>query len=133
LLAAPLAPNSWAPGAIGPETRVRIFPGLATWRVERDTYDPGRDVYRAFTPDRLPLRVGDGGEGNDCLLVIDDEASAFLQDFRFEAMPDHVIPAIACADTVYESVGGGVVLIKDFAGGVGLERVIRDRKIGLWH
>jgi len=127
-LMAPLAPNTWTPASLfGRETRARIFPGLETWRVERDR----DDVYWAFAHDRQPLRVTGESGPDDCHIVVDDQETTLHSKYA-PTGKDHVIPVIACKETAYESIGGGVILIKDFAGGLGLERVIKDPRIGLW-
>lgn len=75
------------------------------------------DCYWPAAPDRLPVRVTPESLETDYRMVLVDDETAL----------------IAWKDTVYESAGGGVILVKDFAAGTGLEQVIKDPRIGLTH
>ena len=125
--AAPLAPNPWVPDIFWRGERIRLFPASATWRVETDR----ADVYRVFAPDQPPLRVTGESVADGCRVVVEGQETNRDNQSVISPGESRVLPVIACKDTVYESVGGGVILIKDFAEGRGLERVIRDPRIGL--
>jgi hypothetical protein len=121
---APLPANPSAPAVLPRWARVRLFAGSAAWRVEAAE----EDVYWAYAPDRMPFRVTGEGAENGCRVVLDDQDSAPTPKMFIQA---NVVPVIVCGETVYESVGGGVILVKDFAGARGLDRVVKDLAIGL--
>ena len=104
-------------GAFVPPGPRRILPGCAESMVARGraANDPLVD-YWLPAPGRHPVGVepGSPGDPRESLVRFSDR-----NDNWFE--PGALLVE---GETVYESLGGGVLLVKDFAGGKGLDRLL---------